>query len=143
MPKHHIRIEKHFSQPIERIYQDITDHENFGKLIGSSIKRIKEGADGYPNGEGSVRKITALPLPPFEETVTSYKLNDYFEYKVTKGSPIKNHIGRLKFTTDNSGCSLVYTIDYDMKLNLPLAGKLLSKILGKQISQGLDKLNKS
>ena len=139
MPAHHIKINKTFNKPLDEIFQAITNHENFGKLIGTNIKRIKDGEE-QENGLGSIRQINITPLPPFEETVTQFINNDYFEYKITKGSPIKNHIGRLKFTKNAEQTELNYTIDFDMKLPIPFLGKLFKSTLEKQISKGLDKL---
>lgn len=140
MPKHHILIEKEFESSLPEVFQIICDHENFGKLIGANIVRIKEGNDGITNGLGSVRKIVISPLPSFEETVTSYQENQYFEYKITKGSPIKNHVGKLTFSTHKDKTQLRYTIDFDMKVPVPLIGAGLAKILKSQISSGLNKI---
>ena len=141
MPTHHININKTFSKPLAEVFNAVTDHENFGKLIGTNIKRIKDG-DQHLNGLGSIRQINITPLPPFEETVTDFIDEEYFEYKITKGSPIKNHIGRLKFVQNGNSTQLNYTIDFDMKLPIPLIGKIFKNTLEKQISKGLDKLNR-
>ncbi|MFC3153384.1 SRPBCC family protein [Litoribrevibacter euphylliae] len=140
MPKHHILIEKEFESSLPEVFQAICDHENFGKLIGAKIVRTKDGEDGITNGLGSIRKIVASPLPSFEETVTNYQENQYFEYKITKGSPIKNHIGKLTFSSTHDKTLLRYTIDFDMKLPIPLLGTGLAKVLKSQISSGLNKI---
>jgi hypothetical protein len=141
MPKHHILIEKSFTTGLSDVFEAICDHENFGKLIGAKIIRTKEGNDGIVNGIGSIRRIVATPLPSFEETVTNYVKDEYFEYRITKGSPIKNHVGKLHFRQEGSTTQLRYTIDFDLKLPLPLIGSGLAKVLRSQISKGLDKIN--
>ncbi|GLQ30754.1 SRPBCC family protein [Litoribrevibacter albus] len=140
MPKHHILIEKEFKSSLSEVFSAICDHENFGKLIGAKIVRTKDGENGVPNGLGSVRKIVATPLPSFEETVTGFVENEYFEYKISKGSPIKNHIGKLTFREQGDKTTLRYTIDFDMKLPLPLIGSGLAKVLKHQITTGLNKI---
>lgn len=136
----HIRIEKKYTLSIAEVFNQITDHENFGRLIGTKILRIKDAEGDCLNGLGSVRRIHIFPFPSFEETVTAFKNNEYFEYKVTQGSPIKNHIGKLSFSTDGTTTHLKYTIDFDVKVALPGFGLLLKTVLQKQISEGLDRV---
>ncbi len=140
MPAHHISIEKEYNKPLSEIFSAITDHENFGKLIGAKINRVKQGSDNHINGLDSIRRINIGPLPSFEETVTGFIKDEYFEYKISKGSPIKNHIGKLVFSTSGEQTKLIYTIDFDMKLPLPLIGSIVKNTLEKQISKGLNKL---
>jgi len=141
MPKHHILIEKEFNTPLEEVFNRVCDHEEFGRLIGSNIARTKDGKEGNLNGLGSIRTISIGPLPTFEETVTAFKENEYFEYKITKGSPIKNHIGKLRFSSSDNKTQLSYSIDFDMRIPLPLLGSTIAKTLKSQISKGLDKIN--
>jgi uncharacterized protein YndB with AHSA1/START domain len=136
----HILIEKEYSLPIEEVFNQVTDHENFGRLIGTKILRTTDSTSEYVNGEGSVRRIHIFPLPSFEETVTAFKNNEYFEYKITQGSPIKNHIGKLSFSTEGETTRLKYTIDFDVKIPLPGFGQILKTVLQKQISEGLDRV---
>ena len=96
-----ITIHEKFNAPIDQVFGVLSNHERFGKICGINMARIQDGEDGL-NGKGSVRTIKIGLLPAFEETITGFIPNEFIEYKITKGSPIKNHIGTLKFSEQNN-----------------------------------------
>ena len=133
-----IQINQTFPQHIESVFAALADHESFGKIIGANISRIAISQSEYQNGVGSVRKITPFPTGSFEETVTRYEPNVLIEYKVTKGSPIKDHVGTLQFSVNAKGeTELFYTICFTPKLPVPGWGQLLSWIIRNPIEKGL------
>ncbi|MCP5207330.1 MAG: SRPBCC family protein [Hahellaceae bacterium] len=140
MAMQYITIKQSFKAPIERVFQELTDHVAFGKILGANITRIKDGSGGFKNGLGSVRQISVFPAPAFEEEVITFEPNKLMEYKVSKGSPIKNHIGRMEFTTSAGMTHLHYTIQFEPKVALPLLGPLLKKAIETPIVKGLKKL---
>ena len=102
-----------FDVPVERLYAHLSVHENLKPLLGVDVKRIQEGTT-EPNGVGSVRKLSARGLMPFEETVTEAIPNERIEYRVTKGTPLRNHLGVMVFSSTGAGGShLDYTITFD------------------------------
>lgn len=142
MAKNFIQMNETFNAPVSTVFAELSDHEKMGKVLGAKVKRIKDGK-GDVNGIGSVRRLTPVPLADFEETVTGFEPNKLIEYTVTKGSPIKNHLGRMVFSESNGKTHLHYTIQFDMKLGIPFTGFLLKTVLEKVISSGLHKLAKS
>lgn len=142
MAKNFIQMNETFNAPASTVFAELSDHEKMGKVLGAKVKRIKDGK-GHVNGIGSVRRLTPVPLADFEETVTGFEPNKLIEYTVTKGSPIKNHLGRMVFSESNGKTHLHYTIQFDMKLGIPFTGFLLKTVLEKVISSGLHKLAKS
>ncbi len=99
-----------FDAPVERTYAWFSEHSNLKTLFGIDVERIKEG-DTDPNGVGSVRKLSLKGIMPFEETVTEAIPNERIEYRVTKGTPLRNHLGVMVFSTTGDGRSHVdYTI---------------------------------
>lgn len=142
MAKNFIQINETFNAPVSTVFAELSDHEKMGKVLGAKVKRVKDGK-GNVNGIGSVRRLTPVPLADFEETVTGFEPNKLIEYTVTKGSPIKNHLGRMVFSESNGKTHLHYTIQFDMKLGIPFTGFLLKTVLEKVISSGLHKLAKS
>lgn len=142
MASQYIQMNVSFNAPVETVFNELSDHEKMGKILSAKVKRVKDGQD-FVNGLGSVRRITPVPLGDFEETVTAFEPNKLIEYTVTKGSPIKNHLGRMVFSENNGKTQLHYTIQFDMKLGLPFAGLILKTVLEKVILGGLHKLAKS
>jgi hypothetical protein len=132
-----ITLQQHFNAPRQAIFDTLCDHVQFGRLTGARIQRIKDGKAPFPNGLGSVRRISVFPAPAFEETVVAFASGEYMEYRVTKGSPIKNHTGRLVFSDDNGGTLLNYTITFEPKLPLPFLGGLLKLAIEVPIARGL------
>lgn len=142
MAKNYIQMHATFNAPVTTVFAELSDHEKLSSVLGAPIKRIKNGKDDI-NGIGSVRRITPLPLAGFEETVTGYEPNKLIEYTISKGSPLKNHLGRMVFSENNGKTHLHYTIQFDMKLALPLSGFVLKTVLEKVISNGLHKLSRT
>ena len=102
-----------------------------------------DSKDENKNGVGSVRRISSFPVPAFEETVVTFEPNSLMEYVVSKGSPIKNHNGRMEFSEENGKTKLCYFIDFDPRLPFALLGSLLKSAIEKPIRQSLKKLSKS
>lgn len=135
-----ITINQAFNAPVKEVFETLTDHETFGKICGINMKRIAEGTD-FPNGLGSIRKINVGILPSFQETVTKFIENERLEYKITKGSPIKNHLGVLVFSEVEGKTHLNYTIQLESKI--PFTTGIIKSGLSAGITKGLKKYAKS
>ena len=142
MAKQHIDLIQEFKAPVDTIFAELTDHVKFGKLLNAKITRIVDGQGDDPNGLGSVRKITPVPLADFEETVVTFKPNELMEYAVSQGSPIKNHIGCMEFSAIDAGggresTRVRYTITFEPRLPIPFLGGLLKKAIEAPVKKGL------
>lgn len=136
MGKHQVKFEQFFAAPRAKVFAYFSDHEKFGKVWGGRFTRIKDGQDpGDPNGLGSVREIRTMGMK-FEETITKYQSPTVIEYAVTRGGPIKNHLGRLIFTDEPGGTHLTYTISFDPKI--PGTGGLVAAMLNGSWCKGRD-----
>ncbi|GAA5132142.1 SRPBCC family protein [Alloalcanivorax gelatiniphagus] len=136
-----IEIDKTFPFPVDRLFHHLSQHENLSELFSPiRVRRVKTGIDD-PNGVGSVRRM-ALPLPmapPFEETVTDFEPDQRIGYRITRGSPLRDHKGEMVFSSHGDGGSrLQYTIVFRGKL--PLVGPLVKTALESSIRRGLNKL---
>ncbi len=140
MGKQKIQIIQEFKAPVEEIFNRLTDHESFGRVVGANITRVVDSPESNPNAKGSVRRITAFPTIIFEETVTGFDQNRLMTYVVSKGSPIKNHTGRLEFSHDHGNTRLVYTITFDPRLPFFFLGPVLRKVIEGPIKKGIKQL---
>ena len=140
MAKQYITLKQTFNAPAETVFKTLCDHEKFGKLINMNITRTLDSNSEDVNGLGSIRKIVSFPLPAFEETVTTFEPHKLMEYKISKGSPLKNHKGRMEFSEQQSQTLLNYSIEFEPKLPLPFFGAILKKAIQKPIADGLKKL---
>lgn len=133
-----IEITKDFPCPVEKLFAYLGEHENLGVIFApASIRRISNG-QGARNGVGSAREMRILVGPSFVETVTAYKENELIEYRITRGSPLKDHLGVMRFRSTPGGCRLHYTIEFAGKL--PLVARLVKPVLEQGIRRGLEKI---
>ena len=140
MGEQHIKITQLFNEPVDTIFSLLTDHEAFGQVINTKIKRVVDSQGENKNGLGSVRRISAFPAPAFEETVVTFEPARLMEYVISKGSPVKNHKGRMEFSDEQGQTRLNYTIDFEPKLPFVLLGSILKKAIEKPIREGLIRL---
>ena len=93
-----MHIEHDFAKPPQPVFAHLAEHENLAEVFDAKITRLHDGEDGERNGVGSVRQLQIGPLPPFEETVTEFVPNERIVYRITKGSPLRGHVGVMTFT---------------------------------------------
>ena len=101
MRAHHVHVEHTLraSRP-SAIFAYLAEHENLAEVFGAKITRLRDGEDGERNGVGSVRQLQIGPVPPFEETVTEFVPPERIVYRITKGSPLRGHVGVMTFDPD-------------------------------------------
>src|ERR1051326_5565322 len=127
MAKQQIKFEQFFAAPRDKVFAFFADHEKFGLIWGGRFRRVKDSGDPKdPNGLGSVREVRSKGLT-FEETIIAYEPPSLIEYTVTRGSPIKNHKGRIEFRDVQGGTKVDYTITFDPRI--PLTGGIFASIL--------------
>lgn len=139
MGQQRIHVIQEFAAPVSRVFAYLSEHENLEAVFAPArIQRIQNG-QGARNGIGSVRELRILVGPPFRETVTAFKESELIEYRVTQGSPLKNHLGVMRFApTPQGGTRLDYTITFEGKF--PLVAALIRPPLELAIRRGLGKL---
>ena len=141
MGEQHIKITQLFNAPVDTIFSLLTDHEAFGKLINAKIRRVVDSQGENKNGLGSVRRINVFPGLAFEETVIEFEPNRLMAYAVSKGSPIKNHQGRMAFSHEQGKTILIYTIDFESKRPFLFFGSLIKKAIETSMRDGLKRLS--
>lgn len=130
-----IEIDETFNVPRNKVFALFADHERFGKLLGAPAKRIKDSDQADPNGIGSVRRIGIGPIG-LEETVIGFEPDVLIEYSITSRSPLRNHVGRIRFEDTADGQTWVnYTITFEDIV--PFTGKLVAAALEKGIRKGI------
>lgn len=141
MRARHVHIEHDFAKAPERIFAHLAEHENLAEVFGAKVTRLRDGEDGERNGVGSVRKLQIGPLPPFEETVTEFVAPRRIVYRITKGSPLRGHVGEMTFApTADGGTRFVY----DIRLSSPIPGvaPIVHAALTRSIEQSLDSVER-
>jgi uncharacterized protein YndB with AHSA1/START domain len=118
MRAHWIHVEHSFGKPPERIFAHLAEHENLAEVFGAKITRLSDGEGGERNGVGSRRQLQLGPMPPFEETVTEFVPGERIVYRITRGSPLRGHIGTMTFAPDGEGTRFLY----DIRIASPIPG---------------------
>ncbi|MGO9490367.1 MAG: SRPBCC family protein [Solirubrobacteraceae bacterium] len=141
MRAHHVIVDRRFSKPPERVFAYLAEHENLADIFGAKVTRLKDGEDGERNGVGSVRQLRIGPLPPFEETVTEFRPPQRIVYRITKGSPLRDHLGVMTFEPDGDGGTRFH---YDIRLgsHVPGLGALVRASLTRSINKGLARVDR-
>lgn len=133
-----IVIDMEFGRPVAELFALLSDHEKLGPVLGARIKRIHDG-QGSVNGLGSVRRLDIGPLPSFDETVTAFRPNELIEYRISRGTPLRNHKGTMAFSaTPEGGSRLHYTIEFESKV--PFLGPVIRAGLESGLRKGLARL---
>jgi hypothetical protein len=133
MPRVHVIQD--FSQPVEEIYDYLSEQENLEPLFGAKVKRLSDGSDGTRNGAGASRELRIGPLPGFVETNIEVIPNELIRYRITRGGVLKDHEGVMRFSSNARGSRLDYTISFDGKA--PGIGPIVKLVLTRSISAGL------
>ena len=137
MTDHIVKLEQFFASEREQVFAWFADHGNFGKLFPGRMRRIQPSHDAqHIDGLGSVRevRIGALRL---EETITAFQPPETIEYRITRGWPVKNHVGRLRFESVPGGTRLEFSIEFDS--NIPFAGSMIAGVMCKSWRRGVQR----
>ena len=65
MGEQHIKIIQLFNAPVDTIFGLLTDHEAFGKVINTKIKRVVDSQSENKNGMAAARRIYLFPSLAF------------------------------------------------------------------------------
>jgi uncharacterized protein YndB with AHSA1/START domain len=137
MRAHHVHIEHDFAKPPDRVFAYLAEHENLAEVFGAKVTRLRDGEDGQRNGVGSMRKLQIGPLPAFEETVTEFVVPKRIVYRITKGSPLRGHVGTMSFDeAPGGGTRFVY--DIRIASAIPGLAPIVKTALTRSIQQSLD-----
>jgi uncharacterized protein YndB with AHSA1/START domain len=136
-----VHIEHDFAKPPERVFAHLGEHENLAEVFDAKITRLHDGEDGERNGVGSVRQLQIGPLPPFEETVTEFVPSERIVYRITKGSPLRGHVGVMSFTPAAAGGTR-FVYDIRLASHIPGLALLVRAALTRSITRSLPKVER-
>jgi uncharacterized protein YndB with AHSA1/START domain len=135
MRAHHVHIEHEFAKPPERVFGYLAEHEHLADVFGAKVSRVRDGEAGERNGVGSVRQLKIGALPPVQETVTEFVPAQRIVDRITKGSPLRGHVGIMTFAPAGTGTRFVY--DIRIASHIPGLAPIVSASLTRSISRSL------
>ena len=129
-----VTFDRDFTQPPERIFPYLADHKNLEPLFDAKISRLTEGD---VNGPGASWSMKLGPLPAFVETLTEVVPNELIRYRITKGSPLRDHEGVMRFSpTAGGGTHLHYEISF--RGVVPGVDHLVAAMMRRTVPRGLE-----
>lgn len=132
-----VLVERRFAAPPGEVFAYLAEHEHLEPLFGTRITRVRDGDDGTRNGVGSTRRLKIAPvIPAFEETTTELVPDSLIRYRITKGTPLREHEGLMRFFGDGTGTRLVYEITFGSVI--PGVDAIVAAALRRSIPRGLD-----
>ncbi len=124
----------------EEVFEQVSDPEKMSAWAdGISLRRVVDSPKdpASPNGEGSVRAVGLGPLK-FEETILLYNPPRSYEYTISRGTPLKDYLGRVDVFPKNGGSQVQWTFDFGSKI--PFSARLVAGAVHVGFSTGLRKL---
>jgi uncharacterized protein YndB with AHSA1/START domain len=131
-----VTVEYDFTAPVDRVFAYLSEHENLAAVFGASVERLEDGSPER-NGVGSRRKLKVAPgAAPFEETVTRFVPDELIEYRITRGSPLRDHVGIMRFSPGPGGGT---HLDYRIRIasRVPGLSPLVTAVLNRNVTKGL------
>jgi uncharacterized protein YndB with AHSA1/START domain len=130
-----VLIERRLASSPELLFEFLAEHEHLGLLFGGEVTRVRDGSDGHRNGVGSTRRLKPPLLPSLDETVTEFVPHELIRYRISRGSPLRDHEGVMRFAPDGTGTDFRYEITF--RGALPGVGPIVAAMLRRDISRGL------
>lgn len=107
-----VRVEKTIAQPIERVFEVISDHAGYSRFPGIQHSELVGEGETERNGVGAVRRIHSRPLR-FEEVVTAFERPARMDYLIREvNAPIKHLGGSMVLSEQGSGTRIVWTSSF-------------------------------
>ena len=122
-----VNVEYEFRVPVERVFNHLSEHENLAGVFGMRVVRVQDG-EHQRNGVGSVRRLSLNGIAPFEETVTAFREYQLIEYRITKGTPLNQHHGAMRFSRRESGHSSHLEYVIHLGSDVPGVAKVVARV---------------
>lgn len=135
-----LEVSRTIPLPVDQAFELLADHNQLTAVLGLPCKRTKDAPGDDVNGLGSVRKLGLWPLD-FDETIVGFEPHRQIDYRITRGSPLRNHRGSVSFARDGAKKTKVtWNIEYEM--GIPVLGAVIKQALRFGIARGLGKLGR-
>jgi len=102
-------LHKTTAAPIEVVFDVLTDHAGYAKILPLRSSSLEQQGNPAPNGVGAIRALRAVG-PPTREQVTEYIRPTRFSYTALSGVPAKEHGGTVELSSNGTGTEVVYRV---------------------------------
>ena len=123
-----IRVEYVLSKKIDDVFAAISDHENYSRYPGFTGSELLEPGTAEKNGEGALRLLSA-GRTSFRERITRFERPHRMDYRVEEMKPFNLPHERGEITLKSQGDSTRVVWISDSRLNIPIVGSLLERLI--------------
>lgn len=129
-----IRVNCVVDKSAEKVFESITDHENYNKFPGIDKSVLVEEGTTVKNGEGALRVIGA-GIFEFRERIISYEKSSKMVYHIEETNPIPicHDKGEIMLEPIDDKTRVLWLSEGHM--NVPLLGPVLDKLVEFQVSR--------
>jgi uncharacterized protein YndB with AHSA1/START domain len=130
-----VEVEEVLRAPIERVFEQLVDHENYASFDGVSSSTLTRAGADERNGVGAQRRVRLGAVLLWEDIV-AFERPTLLEYRiVTMLPPVVRHVlGRVSLTPCDEGTRAVWTSEFEVRV--PGLARLLEPKLAKQFDAG-------
>jgi len=125
--------------PPEVVWRAISDHARMPEWTPFRECVVMRPGKPDPNGLGAVRRVTGTGTA-IEEEVVLWDPPHRFDYRLTKGAPLRDHRGHVFLTPDGDGTHVQWTIRF--RPVVPGTGAPLRAVLQRAFAGALRKLKR-
>ncbi|MCW3063606.1 MAG: hypothetical protein JWN32_778 [Solirubrobacterales bacterium] len=138
MPMRRVHLTHTFALPVARVFAFLSEHENLSLLFRAPVRRLRSG-ERFRNGVGSSRRIGPRVPLGLEETVVEFVPDELIVYRITRGGPLREHRGTMRFAALPDGGS---RLDYEIRFRSPVPGLAagVARMLEWSIASGLHRV---
>lgn len=121
--------------PPETVFDVLTDHRGYADITPMRRSELEREGEPAPNGVGAIRVLHSVG-PPLREEVIAFEAPSRFSYKLLSGAPVRDHVGTVLLTPEDSGTRVTYAVRTIP--TLPLVGIAVVAVVRQAIRQLLN-----
>ena len=134
-----IELEQYIAAPPSRVWPLLSDHEAMPRWM--PVREVVRRRSGFPepNGVGAIRTIRGMGLV-IEEQVTGWKSGERFEYVLTEGAPLSDHVGEMILEAAEGGTLVRWCVRF--RPLIPGTGAFIERLVRAGLARGLARLKR-
>jgi len=134
-----IELEQYIEAPPGRVWPVLSDHE--GMVRWMPVREVVRRRSGSPepDGVGAIRTIRGMGLV-IEEQVTGWKSGERFEYVLTEGAPLSDHVGEMILEAAEGGTLVRWCVRF--RPLIPGTGAFIERLVRAGLARGLARLKR-
>lgn len=125
----------------EILLQTLLEHEQLGRFFNARFSVVRaENKNEIKGGSGCVRAIKTAGLT-FQEQIMEAN-SDGIHYQIIGDFFLKEHVGKIMFSSNNNGSAVVTGVEYSIAFQVPwyLPSRLIKYFVESDIIKAMQKL---